>query len=150
MHDWLDSILQRREHRESQVKHKMLPPELYKPKYHLQNTGIFLLLLCWWVLGRRITSDVRVVGFWILNYQCTFLLLQGVHCPSDLLSSLKGCSGFHFSHSHIQDMALCCQRQLWRMRQESSCRFSYVSNSKPMSPVKIKRKYKSRQCVTCF
>lgn len=77
---------------------KMLSPGLYKQKYCLQNIGIFFFLLCWWVLGRRIMSDVgqnmRVAGFWILQHWYAFLMLQGVHCPSDLPSSFREALAF--------------------------------------------------------
>ena len=87
---------------------------------------------------------------WVLNFKTPMGLpsASGYASPFRPPQLLSWCSGFHFCHSHIQVMDLFCQRRLWRMGQESCCRLFYVSTSKPMSPMKIKRKYKSRQNIT--
>lgn len=85
------------ENDKSNISHrpKMSSAELYKQQYCLQNIQVFLMLVS---LGRRIMCDVgqhmRVAGFWVLKYQHPFLVLQGVHCPSDLPRSFRDALAF--------------------------------------------------------
>lgn len=92
-------------------------------------------------------------GFWILKHWYTFLVLQGVHCSSDLPSSFRDALAFTSVSATSKSLLFaaegCSEEWAGRQLQVSSC-FLHVSMSKPMSPIPIKKKYSSRQYFTCF